>query len=227
MHPLREVSRLQASNGEVAVLVAEDMILILGGAVDPVQTVGLVAHQLGGDLLREKYLAGMRGVPRFIGRPRNMSTNPHFEMNVVGAAHIEAGKDGLKTHRAIGTTQLNSAQEGQLVSGMILRWRPHLFRRRRRTSRTTKGWSAWPHRILFGEPCVETESIAVPNIYGRIGQWLARSRVKHQYAKGKRHAGFAFRDVGADEFSGNVVGSLLLLRDETADIGVSGERGTL
>ena len=49
MHPLREVSRLQASNGEVAVLVAEDMILILGGAVDPVQTVAFDdVHGLSG-----------------------------------------------------------------------------------------------------------------------------------------------------------------------------------
>jgi hypothetical protein len=62
VHPLRQASRLQASNGEMAVLVAEDMILILRGAVDTVATVRLVEHQLAGHLLREKYLAGVRGV---------------------------------------------------------------------------------------------------------------------------------------------------------------------
>ncbi len=46
----------------MAVLVAEDMILILRGAVDTVATVRLVEHQLAGHLLREKYLAGVRGV---------------------------------------------------------------------------------------------------------------------------------------------------------------------
>jgi hypothetical protein len=59
VHPLSEVSRLQASDGEVAVLVAEYMILILSSSVDPVQTVRFMEHQLGGDLLREKYLAGV------------------------------------------------------------------------------------------------------------------------------------------------------------------------
>jgi hypothetical protein len=67
----------------------------------------------------------------------------------------------------------------------------------------------------------------VPNIHGRIGQWLARSRIEHQYAKRKRHAGFAFRDVGADEFAGDIIRPFLLLGDQPADNGVSGERGTL
>jgi len=49
MHTLGEVARLQTRDGKVAVLVAEDMILILGGAVDPVQTVAFDdVHGLSG-----------------------------------------------------------------------------------------------------------------------------------------------------------------------------------
>ncbi len=220
VHPLSEVSRLQASDGEMAVLVAEDMILPLSGAVDPAQSVRLVEHQLGGDLLWEKYLAGVRGVSRLVRGSFKMAAYPHFEMDVVGAAHVVAGKDGLKVHRAIGSRQLNSTQEGQVVGGMILRWRPHFFRRRRR--RTSRA-----HGILLGEAGIEAERITVPKIDSSVGQRLARSRVQHLDAEGKRHPGLAFHDVGTDEFSGNVVGSLLLLGDETADIGVSSERRTL
>ena len=220
VHPLSEVSRLQACDGEMTALVAEDMILTLSGAVDPVQSVRLVEHQLGRDLLREKYLAGVRGVPRLVRGSFKMAANPHFEMDVVGAAHVEAGKDGLKIHRAIGSRQLNSTQEGQFVSGMIVRWRPHVFPRRRRRA-------SWPHGILLGEACIEAERITVPKIDSSVGQWLARSYIQYLDAEGKRHPGFAFHDVGTDEFSGNVVGSLLLLGDETAHIGVSSERRTL
>ena len=233
MHPLSEVSRLQASNGEMAVLVAEDVILILSGAVDPVQTIRLAEHQLGGDLLGEKYLAGVGGVPRFIRGSFKMTAYPHFEMYVVGAAHVKAGKDGSKVHRAMGSSQLNTTQESEFVAGMILRRRSHLSRRRshvfrRGPSRATKGWRAsWPHGILLGEASIEAERITVPKIDSRVGQRLARSYIQHLDAKGERHPGFAFHDVRTDEFSADVVGSLLLLGHETADIGVSSERRTL
>ncbi len=210
----------------MAVLVTEDLILILRGAVDAVETVWLVAHQLGGDLLREKYLAGVRGVSRLIGRPRKMAANPHLEMYVVGAAHVEAGKDGLKIYRTVGSRQLNTAQEGQLVGGMILRRRSHVLRGRR-ASWATEGRASWPHRILFRESRVETESIAVPQIHGRVGQGLARSRVEHQYAKRKRHAGFAFHDVGTEELARDVIWPFLLLWDQPAHFRVRSERRTL
>ena len=71
--------RPQACDGKMAVLVAEDVILTLSGAVDPMQTVRLVEHQLGGDILREKYLTGVRGVPRFVPTNLKMAAYPHFE----------------------------------------------------------------------------------------------------------------------------------------------------
>jgi hypothetical protein len=80
---------------------------------------------------------------------------------------------------------------------------------------------------LLGEACIEAERITVPKIDSSVGQRLARSRVQHLDAEGKWHPRFALHDVGTDEFSGNVVGSLLLLGDETADIGVSSKRRTL
>jgi hypothetical protein len=80
---------------------------------------------------------------------------------------------------------------------------------------------------LLGEACIKADRVTVPHIHGGVGQWFARSRVEHLDAEGKRDPGLAFHDVGTDEFSANVVRSLLLLGDETADIGVSGKRRTL
>jgi hypothetical protein len=80
---------------------------------------------------------------------------------------------------------------------------------------------------LLGEACIKADRVTVPHIHSGVGQRLARSHVQHLDAEGKRHPGFTFHNVGTEEFSGNVVGALLLLGDETADIRVSSERRAL
>jgi hypothetical protein len=80
---------------------------------------------------------------------------------------------------------------------------------------------------LLSEACIKAERVTVPKIDSCVGQGLARSRVEHLDAEGKRDPGLAFHNVRTDEFSGDVVRPLLLLRDESTHPGVSGERRTL
>ena len=87
-------------------------------------------------------------------------------MDVVGAAHVETGKDGLKVHRAIGPRHLNSTQEGQFVGGTILPAAAPSFARRRRPS--------WAHRILLSEAGIEADRVTVPYIHGGVGQGFTR-----------------------------------------------------
>ena len=104
----------------MAILLAENMILGLRRAVNLMQAVRLVLHELDRNFFREEKLAGMCGVAGRIGLGGDFAAFAHFEMDVVGAALVEAGKNRLKVHRAVRSCDLNTAQESELVGGIVL-----------------------------------------------------------------------------------------------------------
>jgi hypothetical protein len=72
VHPVEgqvRAQRLQLGDGELPVLIVEDSVLALAGAMDGMKAVWLTAHELGGNLLWKKYLPGVRCMARFIRSP--------------------------------------------------------------------------------------------------------------------------------------------------------------
>ena len=85
--------------------------------------------------------------------------------------------------------------------------------------------AAGAHWIALGETGVKTRGIAMPNVDGRVRQWLAASRIEHKNAQGQRYAGSAFDDVGPEEFLDDVVRPLLLFGNEPAHLRIDREAG--
>jgi hypothetical protein len=121
-----------------------------------------------------------------------------FEVDVVGAAFVASGEDGVEVDGAVVVGDLDAAKEGELVGGRIDGWRTEAFRRAgviagmagieagRRTvviaGTTWAAESAGTHGVLFREAGVETKGVAVPDVDGGVGKRLAGARVEHSDA---------------------------------------------
>src|SRR5579883_153468 len=116
-------------DGEFALLAVENAVFSLCGPVDLVAGVGRHRHELHGQVFREEDLSGMGCVARVICMVRDRATQTRFEMDMVGAAHIEAGNDGLERNRALRVGEMNAAQERKLVGGVVHRRRAEAFGR--------------------------------------------------------------------------------------------------
>ena len=64
-------------------LIAEDMVLLLRCSVNLMRAVGLMPHELGGDLFRKENLAVVRGMSRLVGLACGMAANANLEVDVV------------------------------------------------------------------------------------------------------------------------------------------------
>ncbi|WP_353073054.1 hypothetical protein [Tunturiibacter gelidiferens] len=97
-------------------MIAEDVDFCLGGAVDLVVAVGLVLHERC-DLFGEEDLADVRGVAGGVGLVCFVAFDADFEVDVIGAAHVEAGEDGAEVDGAVGRGDLNAAEgaDGRLI----------------------------------------------------------------------------------------------------------------
>ena len=95
------------------------MVFCLGSAVDFVELVWLMFHELDCDFLWKEYLAVVGGVACRVGFVCDAAVEPDFEVDVVGAPHVETGEDGAEGYGAIWWGDLNAAQKGQLVGGVI------------------------------------------------------------------------------------------------------------
>ncbi len=122
---------------ELAVLILEDVVFGLGGAMDFVVCVGLVLHELRRDLFGEENLSVVGGVACDVGLVRFVAVEADFEVDVIGAAHVEAGEDGAEVDGAVWRGDLNAAEKGELVGGMVLRRRAEAF-----------GWAGMIARML-------------------------------------------------------------------------------
>ena len=82
-------------------LVGKHLVFFLSCPVDGMQAVGLMLHEFDGYRFRKEYLAGMRDMTCLI-RPRmRLTTGPDLEMDMVGTPHVEPGKDGVESYKAI------------------------------------------------------------------------------------------------------------------------------
>jgi hypothetical protein len=137
---LTGLQRPELGDLELAVLIFEDVIFGLGGAMDLVVCVGLVLHELRRDLFCEEDLSVVGGVACGVGLVRFMAVEADFEVDVIGAAHVEAGEDGAEVDEAVWRGDLNAAEEGEPVGGMVLRWRTEAL-----------GWAGMIVRMLWVE----------------------------------------------------------------------------
>ncbi len=165
-------------------LIAIYPIFGLSRPVDPVFTVRLLLHQPGGKLFGEENLTYMRGVVGCVRLTLAVPAGPNLEVDVVGAAHVEPGEDRLEDNQPLRIGKLDSTKKRKFVRRVILRRRAHslpaLGRRarrktRRRTSRTP--WAARTPRIHLRKSRVESERIAMPDIYGHVGERFASTGV--------------------------------------------------
>jgi hypothetical protein len=209
----------KTGNGELAALAAKDMVFTLAGAVDTMQTVRLMEHQLRGKLFRKKYLTSVRGMACLVSGSRSVAAQPYLKVNVIRAPHVEAWKDGAESNCALLVRQLDAAQKCEFVRGVVLRGRSHSLRWSRRAKalrieaeRRRTPWSSGPLGILASESGVNAQRITMPNIDCRVGQRLARSRIKQHNAERKRQSWLVLRDIRPEEFTGHVVGALFLFR---------------
>ncbi len=223
------VDRRDLRDGHIAVLFVEDVVFGLGGAVDMLRGIGLSRHELGGDVFGEEELSDVCGVASGVGFLVGMAAQPHLEVDVVDAALVEAGEDGLECDSAVRAGELDSAEEGEMV-GQLRCGRPAVRRatqaswakaRRRAGGSVSRRWAAWASRpahahVRFGLAGVEAKPIAVPEVDGCVGQRGARARVDEVDTQGERDAGLVFCDGGADQFVGDVERTDLLLRDQSA-----------
>jgi len=217
-------------------LIAEDVVFGLGGAVDLVVGIGLMLHELRCNFFGEEDLADVRGVAGGVGLVCFVAVDTDFEVDVVGAAHVEAREDGAKVYGAVWRSDLNATEEGELVRGMVFGWRAEALAWAWaivRVSRVEVWWrpgrwsalrrarrASGPHGVLGGVAGVKTEGVAVPDVDGGVGERLAGARVEDCDAKFEGDALPVFDDVRAKEFVGDVVGADLLLGRELADVGV-------
>ncbi len=124
-----------AGDREIAVLAVEDAIFGGGGAVDVVSGVGRVGHEGGGEVFWEEDLADVGGVAGGVGVGGGglagdvslVAAEADFEVDVVGAALVEAGKDGLEGGAAFPVGDLDAAAEGEVVGGLVEGWWAEAF----------------------------------------------------------------------------------------------------
>ena len=127
-----------------------------------------------------------------------------------------------------GRGDLNAAEEGELVGGMVFRRWAEAFARAwaivwvcwvevwwRSTRR-----SSWTHWVLGGVAGVEADGVAVPDIDGSVAEGFAGAGVEDCDAEFEGDALPVFNDVRAEQFVGDVVGTDLLLGCELTDVGV-------
>ena len=209
-----------------ALLFSKNVILILGRAFDRMTAIGVVLHEAGGHFLGKEDLPDVRSVTTVVGLAGGVAAHADLVMNMVGAAHVDAGKDGAKTYRSVCTRALDAAQEGLVICWCVIGRRPH-----RRS-----GWTViqgvievgfevrWRPgrslRTLLGEAGVDAGRIAMPYIDGRIRQRFAGACVEQSDLQNKRHTRFMFSNIRAKQLAGNVVRAYFLLRCQLAGRGL-------
>src|SRR5579859_4198254 len=99
-------------------LLVEDAVFGLGGAVDVVAGVGFGGHESLGEVFGEEELTDVGGVAGGVGLLLGVAANTDLEMDVVDAALIKAGKDGLEGDGTVDAGELNAAEEGEFVGGL-------------------------------------------------------------------------------------------------------------
>jgi len=111
-------------------LFLEDVVFRLSSAMDGMAVVRRRVHQPLRELLGKEDLSYMRSMTFDVGHlfvrtfPRDgLAAQSHLEVNMVGAADIEAWKDGRKGYAPSGIGELNTPQKGQFIR------RPHCWRR--------------------------------------------------------------------------------------------------
>jgi hypothetical protein len=127
-------------DGEITVLLRKDAVFGLGGAVDVMGCVRLVRHESERDVFRKEELAYVGGVASGVGLLVWVPTKANLEVNMVDAALIEAGKDGLEVDDTVRSGDLNPTEEGKVV-GRFGCWR---------TAGTEIGW--WSSVAWSGDP---------------------------------------------------------------------------
>ncbi len=112
-------------NGKLALLLAKHSILCLCRAMDLMAAIRVVLHEFRRHFLGKKYLPDVRSVSSLVRFAGSMTANANFEMDVVGAPHVETWKHRAKAHASIRSCELYAAKEGELVSRCVVWWRTH------------------------------------------------------------------------------------------------------
>jgi hypothetical protein len=156
-----------------------------------------------------------------------MAADADLEVDMVDAALIEAGEDGLEGYGAVGACELDAAEEGELVGGL---------HRAGATRAAARWWAVgmvigmigvevwWRSaKAGFGVAGVDAEGVAVPEVDGGVGDGGAGADVEDGDMELEGDAGLVLCDAGAEKLVSDVEGADLLLGDECGGGGSEGE----
>jgi hypothetical protein len=133
-------------------------------APNRVLCVGAALHESSRDFLGEEDLAGVRGMPSLVRLVAGGPAQPHLEMNVIGAAHVDARENCLKMNRTILRGRLDAPQERRFICGTRRWWGPKIPWRT-----VLKAWrgslrrrTAGTGMVFFRKPRIDSACVAVP-----------------------------------------------------------------